>query len=411
MPPEDEVQATLDRLNTELPEIMKKNTILCRESAPLFSPFEALLPNELSLSQVLGYLFDESAGHGQGSLFLNQFINLIHCPCVTFELARVTSEYPITTEKERIRFIDLVIVLRSGNGEYWVGIENKPWAAEQKDQCEDYAKALHRSSHGAWTLVFLTNDGRLPSSGGEYKDQIKGVRYDDLAMAFQTSCNRVQQFLCDFQRYVRERINGDFAFTDPNEVEMIDLFLRPENIDATVEIVANVQSIRRRIFGRFREAILAKVRATFGDTWDAELMLDGKPVADLDTQWAGLYFFKPAWKALYAIGFSNRSADARAVIFGIFYWGRELNVKIGSGRLHRDLADAFKTGRSTACWDWFNDLRHLCRPDYQNWHDPEVIRRMALDGGKRMVEDLFPLLEATIKLAEKEIDRALGSSQ
>src|SRR5579872_718968 len=113
MPTEDEVQATLDRLNRKIDEIKRTWANRDREMAPLFSPFEAMLPKERSLSQVLKYLFDENAGHGQGSSFLEQFIKLIGSPCSEVQHAHVVTEHPVAVDApaKRVRFIDLVIRL------------------------------------------------------------------------------------------------------------------------------------------------------------------------------------------------------------------------------------------------------------------------------------------------------------
>jgi|ERR1035438_193973 hypothetical protein len=81
-----------------------------RENARFFSPFEALLPNEIALSRMLKYLLDPSAPHGQGRTFLDQFLMLIgpnegHFLKANFR--RMATEYLTATARK----IDIVLWL------------------------------------------------------------------------------------------------------------------------------------------------------------------------------------------------------------------------------------------------------------------------------------------------------------
>jgi hypothetical protein len=399
---DSDVQDAIERLRSALEE----NRQLHRNTAPSFSAFDALFPDENALSRVLAYLFDKKAGHGQGTDFLELFLKLIKCDW-SFDDSHVQTEYHFVSGGNGRR-IDVLITLGDG---FRIAIENKArWAAEQRDQCRDYCRELERLSPARWLLIYLTPDGRPPKTCGEYEIEIdrriKRLRFDNLADALTTECERLRPFLADLQRFVREHVNEEPPL-HAGENKMMDKLLEPENIGVTVEIMVRIRDVRKRLLRRFEETMLDRIRNAFGDApWQAGFR--GIP-EEFDRTYSGIYFFKPAWKDLFAIGFSNQEGDAKSVIFGVFYWDRVLgkNVpgRIADGRLREKLNRALgNPEKESTNWDWFRYLDRLGMPTYLNWHDADVIRRMALDGGRQMVDDLFPLVEVLIEIGEKDID-------
>lgn len=399
---DSDVQDVIERLRGALEE----NRQLHRKNALSFSPFDALFPDENALSRMLVYLFDWRTGHGQGTDFLELFLKLIKCGW-PFDDSHVQTQYHFLSNGNG-RQIDVLITLRDGSR---IVIENKArWAAEQRDQCRDYCGELERLSPARWLLIYLTPDGRAPKTCGEYEIEIdrriRRVRCDELANAFTTECHRLRPFLADLQRFVREHVNEEPAL-HTGENKMIDKLLEPGNIDVTVELVVRTRDIRKRLLRRFSETMLDRIREFSGDpSWEAGFREIPEEFARI---YSGLYLFKPAWKELFAIGFSNQAGDAKSVIFGVFYWDRQYKIdlprRIADGRLREKLDRALGYPETeTPNWDWFRYLDRLGMPTYSNWYDADVIRRMALNGGKQMADDLFPLVEAAISIGEKDID-------
>ncbi len=353
---------------------------------------------------MLEYLLDPGAADGQGRVFLDQLLALLEDRTKELRQLRfkwVTTEHPTSAARR----IDSLVWLDG----WLVGIENKPWAVEQDAQCGDYCKELQRLSPERWTLVFLTGDGRTPTSGGSYDGKISPLRYDQLVSGFKTDCKPVQAFLADFKRYMRERINGEAPASDSWDDDMINELLKPENMDVTVEVLTRVTAIRRRLLSLFREKMLARVRGDFGEQWNVAIQNGSDRVVvsahDFDRNYSGLYFFKAPWEGRYAIGFSNQSANAQKFNFGVYYGGRVSRDRLAAGRLQADLSQAFGiVSKGTDYWDWERPLRALGKPEYDDWYEPEVTRRMALDGGQRMADDLYPTLKKTIEIAEPMID-------
>jgi hypothetical protein len=302
-----EPDEVLKSLQISLERIKKTRVAFDLEHAPRFSAFEAMLPGETGLSRVLKFLLDDTAAHGQGPAFLQQFLDLIGCPESNSRPFHAAAEYPARDGRR----ID--ILLRSRD--YIIGIENKPWAGEQDKQCQDYAEDLEWQMPGRWTLVILTADGRRPETGGEFTSRIKPLKYQVLANEFNTKCTRAQQFLDDFRRDVRERICREAA--EPDMTEEINEFLRPEHLYVTLEILAHGRAIRRRLLEGFRDSMLAQIRKHFpGDRRATETINFEKSNS------AGLFFFKSQWKDVCGIGFQNPSDDAQDVGFGICYCWR-----------------------------------------------------------------------------------------
>ena len=373
--------------------IKDRRATLDREHAPRFSAFEAMLPSETGLSRVLKFLLDAEAAHGQGPTFLYQFLDLIGFPKCESHSFHAATEYP-TRDGRRID-----ILLRSRD--YIIGIENKPWASEQDKQCQDYAEDLEWQMRGQWTLVFLTADGRTPETGGEFTSRIKPLKYQVLANEFNTKCTRVQQFLDDFRRDVRERICREAS--EPDMTEEIDEFLRPEHLDVTLEIVDHGSAIRRKLIEGLRKSLLIRIREDFGGDWFATERINFE-----EKNSGGLFFFKARWQGLYGIGFQNSSAAARDVWFGICYISeRKSKTLVASGELKLALDKAFGiVGRTYPnWWDWYRPLRDLGKPEYQNWYKVGILKRMDTHGEQQMVEDLYPLVRTAILSGEAYIDR------
>ncbi len=355
---------------------------------------------------MLAFLFDENAGHGQRQMFLKQFLNLIGHPDRQIGRSRVSTEYTLGRSGRKID-----VLLRLGS--HVIGIENKPWAGEQVEQCNDYADELERLAPGRWTLVFLTSDGRVPMSGGRHRLVIKTLQYNELADTLQTSCERLKPFLCSFKRYVKERINFDRS-RDLNEAKMIDEFLRPENIGVVAEIVLRAEPIRHRLIEGFGNAMLARVQVDFSAEWIMQVLnLQAGKQSALDYKYSGLYFFKPAWKGKFAIGFSNQQGWGKDVIFGVYHWEHKLLTQIASGGLYRDLNDAFgKNGKCTQWWSWYLQMGGLDKLEYEDWYNIEVLNAIAASASagqeSTMVDNLYPMVRSTIQKAETYIDQELG---
>ena len=193
-----------------------------------FNVFDWIESDENTLSDLLRDLLDPAGTHGQGSAFLK--LALEHLIPTPDPIASDTLEQCVVVREALTsngRLIDLVVDL----GSCGIGIENKPFAAEQEAQLADYADHLGRQFDGRFCLVFLHGPGmRANSLGARRKEHLQAERRflevpyhaaGSISLhAWLTRCaaavqsEKIRFFLTDFAAYVaREFVspNGDNA--------------------------------------------------------------------------------------------------------------------------------------------------------------------------------------------------------
>jgi hypothetical protein len=141
-----------------------------RATAPDFSVFNLFNWGEMVLSKIMASLLSPTGSHGQGTLFLELFINRVNTllnskdfmPLDLISLENATALTEVTTPHiERAqRRMDILLA----NPPFWaLAIENKPWAEEQDDQLKDYQEELNRrcpDNNLKRYVVFIPGDSR-----------------------------------------------------------------------------------------------------------------------------------------------------------------------------------------------------------------------------------------------------------
>jgi PD-(D/E)XK nuclease superfamily len=121
-----------------------------------FSLFNFFPIGENKVSQILAYFLDEKQNHGQGNLFLNEFVKTFYNKEIDTKHSKNICE-KIITENRRI---DIYIEL---NG-LIIAIENKIWADDQHNQLKDYTSYLEKKSKGNYLLLYLNPYGTEPTT-------------------------------------------------------------------------------------------------------------------------------------------------------------------------------------------------------------------------------------------------------
>ena len=134
--------------------------VLDRVAATNFSVFHYFKENENLVSGIFADLLRPNGSHGQGTAFLRLFLREIdrgRMPCIrkagdygALERCSVYTEYR-TSDRRRI---DIVLKL----GDKWIGVENKPWAGDQRRQLQDYLDFLQQKDKQACVL-YLSGAG------------------------------------------------------------------------------------------------------------------------------------------------------------------------------------------------------------------------------------------------------------
>lgn len=180
-----------------------------------FNVVSIIDPNENDLSDLIAMLLDPRGNHGQGGAFLELFLERLKLPEVFDRtLVSINREHVTTHLTHARRFVDLVLEFR----DYALAIENKPWAAEQVAQLEDYHAHLNVRYGGKFCLIYLTADGRPPHSmnGEMVEAELRSGRL--VLWSFQTDttgwldeCIKVCEsekfrwFLRDLSEFIRTR--------------------------------------------------------------------------------------------------------------------------------------------------------------------------------------------------------------
>lgn len=131
-----------------------------------FSRF--IITDEDRMSAVFAYLLNPEETHGQGELFLREFLEDVPLRWLSESgWSRVyLGEQVATTRIENSdRKMDIEIAFRLEEGLAAIAIENKPWedSVDECQQLHDYSRHLESKYEGRFKLVYLTPDGRNPA--------------------------------------------------------------------------------------------------------------------------------------------------------------------------------------------------------------------------------------------------------
>jgi PD-(D/E)XK nuclease superfamily len=180
-----------------------------------FSLFNFFSIGENKVSQILAYFLDEKQNHGQGNIFLNEFVKLFYSKEIDTKHSINICE-KIITEKRRI---DIYIEL---NG-LIIAIENKIWADDQHNQLKDYTTFLEKKSKGNYLLLYLNPYGTEPTIKSidestkinlikEEKFKIISYKNDiiNLINKWLIICeaDNVTYFLKEFKKYIEIKFSG-----------------------------------------------------------------------------------------------------------------------------------------------------------------------------------------------------------
>jgi len=246
-----------------------RSTALLRESyqqakkrysskiAPDFRLFRFFNINENTLSKCLAFLLTTDETHGQGDLFLSRFYQLIEKPedYAVSHKTRVTTEYTISGGRR----IDILIEDKNE----LTGIENKPWAVDQKDQLHDYAHwlAVEAQRRGVgWSLIYLCNNEVSESSyrsqaSEEMNKHVKPITFFQLERwlsdcVLHVEAPSVRCFVDALLKFIREDINGETVMELQTELTE-SLVASPQNLSAAFLITQNMRQVKERLWENF----------------------------------------------------------------------------------------------------------------------------------------------------------------
>lgn len=185
-----------------------------------FNVFSYMDPDENHLSDLIKDLLSPEGKHGQGGVFLNLFAQQLGLELpLGDQRLRVLREVPITFPPASYGFLDLLV----DGGSFGIGIENKPWAGEQRDQLDRYRVHLDHQYSGRYCLVYLAGSREMPTSlpsdvrrrlvsNGQFKVLQYRSGLSDWLRACEKECKaeKIRWLLRDFVSFVNARFDlGD----------------------------------------------------------------------------------------------------------------------------------------------------------------------------------------------------------
>lgn len=336
--------------------------------APEFSLFDYIRTDEMGISTCIASLLDPKGKHGQGDVFLNEFIK----STASVSNWATTSEHcQIFTEKQANDQRRIDIFLKFDNG--FIGIENKPWANDQKDQLRDYANFLKRTSNGGnWLLIYLCN--RDPSENTINDGLLKEIslsgnfirlNYDEIidwlwccysAARSQT----VRVFIEEFAKFIKSNINGELDMSESNEI-ISTILKSPENIESSFHVYQAIGSLKRRLLENFKQDLIGELRKNNHEiVWEDSLYeskrYSGFGVKLSNSQDKHLRFeFDRSELNSFLWGIKR---DSESVKYAHETW-LEIN---------KLMSDKKWTGKSSEYWPWYSEASdRQFNNDFKDW--------------------------------------------
>lgn len=337
--------------------------------APDFNSFNLINLDELTLSNILRELLDPQGSHAQGRKFIDIFINKFSLEN-TFgdkKIFSVKTEQPTDTRSETNRYIDILIEF-SGNseeGKLAIAIENKPWAADGKDQIKDYLLHLEKRYSAGHALIYLAGEeGRLPANHSiDESSRIQAINqkhliltcYADLILWLAECRNQccapsVRAFLESLEQYIRQKFMGIQDMTE-RQVLITEATRSIENVEISLDIISAQLDIK--------DALISKLETQLKQI-----------IKDKNYSWKLLGHMEI--KNTYsAISIQLNEGDQYTVNFGfdkpgggVFYYGIQKDAEtLPDLPKVRQVLDTHLNikGKTTSWWPWYllfeNSLR------------------------------------------------------
>lgn len=275
----------LDAVRIRAASLAEAKQRYAAELAPDFNLVDHLRNNEVALSRYLGLLLDTKGVHGQGELFLRGLLQRLGQP--GFEpqdLLRVELE----KRTHSGRFLDLYLEFRGGV----IGVENKPWAADQDRQLEDYAGFLQTSARGGqWLLVYACNwepsEASLPPKLRQALEETGNfLRLDFLQIAEwldESACHacapKVRLFVEALSAYVRQQVNGESDVSEAEQIKAV-ILQKPEHLEAALKVAQSIDQVKTQLLVEFKRALGQALEAQgLGLVWEAQPLSSGRAYA------------------------------------------------------------------------------------------------------------------------------------
>ncbi|RBL90494.1 PDDEXK-like family protein [Chitinophaga flava] len=219
----EKIETYFSGISDKISSIRNANKEIELLEAPRFSVFDYINADENKLSDIIADLLTPQGKHGQGNVFLLEFLKLINLENIDpGKLRNVRREASTRLINQTQRRMDILIEFNNQA----IMIENKPWAADQYKQLSDYRDHLYREYRENFTIVYLASRDGGPSEESIPKNELNElieksqfiqISFDKGLVAWIERClekckpQNVKHFLNDFKLYLVNNFNTKTA--------------------------------------------------------------------------------------------------------------------------------------------------------------------------------------------------------
>ena len=367
---------------------------LDRLLARRFNALHYLRTDEHGLSRIVADLLDPRGTHGQGTLFLavllglDRFRNALSWPVLDPCRITVVTERRIADERR----IDISVEIADGDEKrYCLAIENKPYAADQPNQVEDYLRFLKDQYKDRFLLAYLSPNGKGPSdwsirkkelqswkerfaimayaagpaeSGDEFEEMRISSALTDWLRECRKTCDvdRLRWFLREVETFCDKKFGGTVTTTSEREEVKDFILANDDNVRTAIAVIEAWPETRDEVVRRFLTALRNQVAQHLGEFADLQIESGFENKCTKD----GIWVYRPAWSTdggtLYSIWLGHDG--------GAKNWWVGVSVEDSNAeeRLKEPLRRAMQGGDSGSKFPWYRYL-----DEHKDW-SPLVAR-------------------------------------
>jgi hypothetical protein len=383
---QDQIRTLLNDVSFKVGTLKKANELFSDRLAPNFNIFDYLRTDEMGLSRCIASLLNPTGTHGQGSLFLEDFLNRIDKDPLVNKLdnhwtGTSTDGCQVSLEKQANGQRRIDIYLRFKNGEI-IGIENKPWAWDQENQLKDYAEFIKKEANGKnWLLIYLSNND---PSNSEYSIDKKHrealeesgrfiwLDYEGLIEWLEFCSQKskalvVRVFIEELAKFIRMEINGELDMSEELEVKNI-ILKSNESIQSAFRISNVIKAAKEDLLMKFRNDLKEKLNANgFELVWDDSMPKGWKSYAGF-----GVKFNKE--QNLY-LRFEFNSAGLHDLYWGIARKNESIHKDAETwNKINSEMSNQFGPAGQTEWWPWWSwiDKNQEFGLEFRHWDKNEM---------------------------------------
>lgn len=391
---QNEIEELLKNVANKVAAIGEAKRMYASKLAPDFNIFDYLRDDEVGLSRCIASLLIPNGTHGQGNLFLKNFLERIDKVLFDNELVKRWTDTVIDgchasleEQANGLRRID--VYLRFNNGEI-IGIENKPWARDQENQLADYAKFIQGQANGKkWLIIYLSNND---PSNSEYsiskphREELEksgnfiwlnyAVLVEWLEFCAQNSkALNVRIFIEELAKFVSTKINGELDMSEEQEIK--NILKSGENIRSAFHIIKALESLKEDLLVKLRADLESRFNLKGWELeWDKDLSCNWKNYVGFNVK-----FYK---NQNFYLRFRFSSPDLGSLIWGIRQDDQKERNPQNNIEINSLMNNQFGNGKQ---WDWFawhsyiHKNNNIFKEDDLHWDKNEQPWLSIINGG------------------------------